>query len=59
MDGIVKRRAGITQQDPGNVEDAMKENEPGGRNRQRVTRNTEHDSCHVEGTLEEEMIPLG
>ena len=27
LDGIVKREASITQQDPGNVEDAMKENE--------------------------------
>ena len=27
VDEIVKRKASITQQDPGNVEDAMKENE--------------------------------
>ena len=55
MDGIVKRTVRITQQDPGIVEEAMNEN--GGRNRQRVARNTQHYSGHVEGTLEEEMIP--
>ena len=27
VDGLVKRKASITQKDPGNVEDAMKDNE--------------------------------
>ena len=42
MDGIV-RRASITKQDPGHLEDAMKEIEmiPGGWNRQREASNTQ------------------
>ena len=61
MDRLVKRKASITQQDPGNVEDAMKENEmiPGGWNRQRETSNIEHYSGPVAGPSEEEMISGG
>ena len=38
-----QRRVSITQQDPGHVEDAFKENKmiPGGWNRQRETSNTQ------------------
>ena len=58
VDEIVKRKASITQQDPGNVEDAMKENDmiPGGWNRQREGSDIEQYSGPVAGPLEEEMI---
>ena len=56
-----QRKASITKQDPCHIEDAMKENEmipgPWWKEYAGGARITELDSGHVEGTLEEEMIP--
>ena len=56
-----QRRARITQQDPGHVKDAMKENKmiTGGWNRKREASNNQEDPGSFEGTLEEEIIPGG
>ena len=49
-----QRRASITQQDPGHVEDAMKKMNPGGWNRQREASNIQQlfPCC----TLQEDII---